>query len=196
MATAPPKINTYHCLCSSLLLTSTHTLSSLPRRSGLDKAIILPLSTKPPILNAVPRSPSPSPSNPEENEVPSDKKPTFDIPQDLPPAGFSMLIHMRADKKPIVIRREDGFEKRLLWRCGRCRLVVGYQIPAEGGEPMDVDSSGKGRSGEDEEEEEERDLKVVYLLPGGLMSTDAIAKKDIRIPDAEVEVLDGIPAWE
>src|SRR5436305_6227496 len=40
-----PQINTYHCICSTLLLATTHNLSLLPRRAepALDKAFILPL---------------------------------------------------------------------------------------------------------------------------------------------------------
>ncbi|KAH8804917.1 hypothetical protein F5884DRAFT_797673 [Xylogone sp. PMI_703] len=207
MATAPPKVYTYHCLCSSLLLTSTHTLTSLPRRLGVDKAIIIPLPAKPPVLTTDeprPSSPSrsPTPSNPAEGEEGTEEErnnanPIQDIPKDLPPSGFSMPLHMRADKKPTVIRREDGFERRLLWRCGRCKLVVGYQIASEGTatEAMDVDSGANGKS-EGDQGDEETDLKVLYLLPGGLMSTEAMTKKDLRIEDADVGILNGVPAWE
>src|SRR5277367_6278495 len=40
-----PQINTYHCICTTLLLATTHTLSSLPHRAepALDKALILAL---------------------------------------------------------------------------------------------------------------------------------------------------------
>src|SRR2546421_9913140 len=40
-----PQINPYHCICSTLLLVTTHNLSLLPRRAepALDKAFILPL---------------------------------------------------------------------------------------------------------------------------------------------------------
>lgn len=54
-----------------------------------------------------------------------------------------------------MIRREDGFEKRTLLRCGRCKLVVGYSLsPSE-------DSGSQARQ--------------TYLLPGGLVSTADMA---------------------
>ncbi|KAF8861097.1 hypothetical protein BDZ45DRAFT_287396 [Acephala macrosclerotiorum] len=143
---APPKIQTYHCLCSNLLLTSTHTLSSLPRRStstsadsSSDSAIILPLPSTPPALS------------PESEELPAE--------------GYTLLLSLTQDRKPTLVRREDGFEKRLLYRCGRCRLVVGYTLdnPA-GGEAMDIDGGAEG--------EERYKGKVIYILPGGVMSTD------------------------
>jgi len=68
---------------------------------------------------------------------------------------------------------------------------VGYQILAEGGEPMDLDNGVKERLNEGG-----KDLKVIYLLDGGLMSTGAMAKKDLKIGDEEVGILNRIPAWE
>lgn len=63
------------------------------------------------------------------------------------------LVH---ERKPVVIRREDGFEKRTALRCERCNVVVGYQLS-------------------DEQFSETEDVKaedVVYILPGGLVSTE------------------------
>ena len=56
---------------------------------------------------------------------------------------------MRLVRKIIVVRREDGFEKRRVWRCGRCGVGVGYEIVKE--------EDGRGR--------------VIYLLEGGLRET-------------------------
>lgn len=66
---------------------------------------------------------------------------------------------MRLARKVIVVRREDGFEKRRVWRCGRCGVGVGYEIVgAAGGEKGEIvekdGGMGKGR--------------VMYLLEGGL----------------------------
>ena len=52
-----------------------------------------------------------------------------------------------------------GFEKRYLQRCGRCGVVVGYQL--DGGQFEGAD--GEGGKGRRED--------VVYLLPGGVMTT-------------------------
>lgn len=192
MAAASPPVHTYHCICSSLLLASTHTLSSLPRRAGLDKALILPLPSQPPVAISDTRSLSPSPDAPDvEANDSRDAKPVVESPRDMPPSGYSTILHMNADKKAAIVRREDGFEKRVLWRCGRCKLVVGYQLLSEGGEPIDVDSStGDGV------DKGEKDLKVIYLLPGGLISTNALAEKGLKIRDEDVEIPNGKLAWE
>ena len=126
------RINTYHCVCTTLLLATTHTLASLPCRAdpAVDKAIILPLPPTP---------------NDEENADADNK------------AGYSLLLSTTLDRKPLIVRREDGFEKRILLRCGRCRLVVGYKLD-------EAQFGAEKKGGE-----------VVYLLPGGLVTSEDMA---------------------
>lgn len=50
-----------------------------------------------------------------------------------------------------MVQREDGFERRRVWRCGRCGVVVGYEVEREKG----VKEVGR----------------VVFLLEGGLVET-------------------------
>lgn len=65
---------------------------------------------------------------------------------------------MRPPRKVLVVRREDGFEKRRVYRCGRCGVGVGYEIVREGG------GEGAGR--------------VIYLLEGGLVETGEMGRED------------------
>ena len=76
------------------------------------------------------------------------------------------------------MRREDGFEKRILYRCSRCSLIVGYELqsalslPTSSDTNMDMDvDSGKGKG---KEAEKEYDGKILYILPGGMMSTEVL----------------------
>jgi hypothetical protein len=79
-----------------------------------------------------------------------------------------------------MIRRSDGFEARKLVRCGRCRVVVGYEID-------NTTSNGKGR---------EDEAKVLYIIPGGLMSTEVMSSGK-KLTEGDVEMKpDGIAAWE
>lgn len=55
-----------------------------------------------------------------------------------------------------MVQREDGFERRRVWRCGRCGVVIGYEVEREKG--------GK----------EVR--RVVFLLEGGLVETEQMAE--------------------
>lgn len=68
------------------------------------------------------------------------------------------LIGTTLDSKPTVIRLEDGFEKRYFEKCARCEVIVGYHLDKSQFE------ESKSQLGCKED--------VVYLLPGGLMTTD------------------------
>ena len=61
--------------------------------------------------------------------------------------------------------------------------MVGYELLGSGGrgDAMDVDGDG---------EKEVYKGKVVYLLPGGVMSTDVMARGK-KIGEGDVEVLGG-----
>lgn len=72
----------------------------------------------------------------------------------------SSLHNVIEDRKPIVIRREDGFEKRDLLRCSRCHLPVAYKL-----------------------KDSRADLDVVYILPDGLVTTEKM-KEGIAVADA------------
>jgi len=67
-----------------------------------------------------------------------------------------------------MIRREDGFEKRMLLRCRRCNLVIAYKL--------DEAQFGEGNM---------KAENFVYILPGALMSTADV--KAGRMPTA--------PSW-
>lgn len=141
----PPNVQTYHCICASLLLATTHTLSNLPRRAApcLDAAIILPLPSGPPSFS--------SDEGGEGSEA--------DALKDMPTEGYSTLLGMVQDAKPTMIRREDGFEKRLAFRCSRCSVMVGYEI-------LGADkTAGEGYAG-----------RVAYLLPAATVSTEVMAR--------------------
>jgi hypothetical protein len=74
-------------------------------------------------------------------------------------------LNTTLDRSAVVIRSDDGFEKRHLQRCARCQLIVGYQLDKSQYEGL---------------EEIGRREDVVYLLPGGILNTeDMVAGKDM-----------------
>lgn len=91
-----------------------------------------------------------------------------------------MTLGMNKDTKTTIVRREDGFEKRLLWRCGRCRVVVGYELVGQELDRMNTDGGYEGR--------------VMYVLPGGMMSTDVMAGEGKRIGEGDVDISGGTVA--
>ncbi|CAD0088456.1 unnamed protein product [Aureobasidium mustum] len=83
---------------------------------------------------------------------------------------YASLANTITDTKPTVIRCEDGFEKRYFHKCGRCELSIAYSLDKSQFEDT------KTSSGPRED--------VVFLIPGGLMSTeDMKSGKDM---DAEI----------
>jgi len=67
----------------------------------------------------------------------------------------AILHNIDEDGKSVLIRRQDGFEKRVLLRCKRCFLVVGYKL--------DEAQFGGG---------DNRAEQLVYTLPGSLVLTE------------------------
>jgi hypothetical protein len=110
------------------------------------------------------------------------------------PEGYTMLLGMAPDKKVTIVRREDGFEKRVLWRCERCRVGVGYELQLQGGEAMEglVEGEGGGGGEKGKGREEEYEGKVMYLLPGGIMSTDVMmGRAGKRVGEGDVGIRTG-----
>ena len=60
-----------------------------------------------------------------------------------------------------MVRREDGFEKRRVYRCGRCGVGVGYEVLREEG--------GEGGGGE---------WRVMYFMEGGLVETGEMGDEE------------------
>ena len=162
-------IKTHHCrFCNHLLLATTRHLPSLPRRKepARDAALILPL----PVSGAAEDDEE---EEEEEEEGKEEKEGNGTTTQTQKQRktkrkgkDYSILLSTTLpDRKPTLIRREDGFEKRLLLRCGRCRVVMGYFL-----DPVHFpDNNG---------EEWDGDAKVVYLLPGALMETGVMVQGD------------------
>ncbi|OBT97134.1 hypothetical protein VE01_04809 [Pseudogymnoascus verrucosus] len=107
------------------------------------------------------------------------------------------LLSMTPDRRITTIRREDGFEKRILWRCGRCRVVVGYEL-----DPSHFEAPTTAVGGEAEEGSsaapESGVAKVLYILPGWVQSTEHMASgKKIGEQGAVLEGAQlGVAAWE
>jgi hypothetical protein len=119
--------------------------------------------------------------------------------------GYTLLLSTTVDRRPTLIRRTDGFERRYLVRCGRCRLAVGYELDTEHytGSSKTAGTADAERSGAadvDGEAKEKEKMKIVYLLPGGIMSTEVMASGK-KIGEKEVVVGEGertavVAAWE
>ncbi|RAH42799.1 uncharacterized protein BO95DRAFT_445717 [Aspergillus brunneoviolaceus CBS 621.78] len=163
-------IHTNHCrFCNHLLLATTRTITTLPRRKppAQDAALILPL----------PRAEEEEEDEEEDDELDTNNNPKAENAAAKQPHYTILLSTTIPDRKPTLVRREDGFEKRLLLRCGRCRVVVGYFLDAVHFPSTEIT---KEAAGEDEEDDGNRRAKVVYLLPGALMETGVMEANDVE----------------
>ncbi|KAJ5984593.1 hypothetical protein N7481_006692 [Penicillium waksmanii] len=169
------KILTQHCqFCNHLLLATTRTLNSLPRRTGesKDKAIILPLEA----------------TLPQETDADTDASTTKHT--------TVLLSTTVPDRRATLIRREDGIEKRILLRCGRCRVVVGYyldkvhwggQTASKAKANVEIEEGEGDGEGEGETAEEERP-PAVYILPGAVVETGEMGEKSGGVGEMEWRV--------
>lgn len=151
-------IRTQHCrFCNHLLLATTRDLSQLPRRSGpaLDKALILPLD----------QDSNNAELNTDTETGPQDRKDTT-----------ILLATTIPDRRPTLIRRDDGIEKRLLLRCGRCRVVVGYYLDRVH-YSVSTSTSASGSSHNAELENEKP--PAVYALPAALVETEYLGQEGL-----------------
>ncbi|OJJ42705.1 hypothetical protein ASPZODRAFT_20232 [Penicilliopsis zonata CBS 506.65] len=153
------RINTYHCrFCNHLLLASTHRISSLPRRKEpcRDRAYILPLNDD---------------EQDEQDEQQDQQEEQADDKKEKRTEYTILLSTAIPERKATMVRREDGFERRVLVRCGRCRVCVGYFL-----DPMHF----KRVHREEEEERDTENARVVYLLPGSVVDTEGMGGAETK----------------
>jgi hypothetical protein len=134
---------TYHCICSKLIVATTYPLDQFRK---LDRAIILPRpSTSTRLAVAAGLAP--------------DTIRTEETLADWPLAGVTLLTSI-ADQEPLLVRSEEGIEKRYPFKCGHCKVTLGYQLDEAQYE------NREGRSGRRDD--------VVYLLEGSVMPTTIV----------------------
>ncbi|KAJ5787025.1 hypothetical protein N7457_002015 [Penicillium paradoxum] len=160
-------IQTQHCrFCNHLLLATTRTISTLPRRSGegKDKALILPLER------------NSSEDRDLEAELEQEAASAAETPARKARHAFShttlLLATTIPDRRATIIRRDDGIEKRILLRCGRCKVVVGYYL-----DRIHWGSAANGSAGT--EEGAEQRPPAVYLLPGAIVETEKMGGEGV-----------------
>ncbi|KAF8429552.1 hypothetical protein EV426DRAFT_570620 [Tirmania nivea] len=177
-----------------LLLAITLPLGSLPRRQppSLDRAHIAPLPPPPRSPDSDRSSPDASSSDSEHDDDDDDDAAAGARPRARAQKDYTLLLSSTRDRAAKIVTREDGFEKRYLWRCGRCKTVYGYQLDdvhypsaaaaaAEGkGKGRDKDKEVLGEQGGDglQQRRERRKRKdYVYFLPGALMPTEELGRE-------------------
>ncbi|GIJ91301.1 hypothetical protein Asppvi_010266 [Aspergillus pseudoviridinutans] len=176
------KVHTHHCrFCNHLLLATTRTVATLPRRKApaQDNALILPLPRADEDEDDDAEPDAAEPNRAEKTEGEGEEQ---GARKRRKQKHYTILLATTLpDRKATLVRREDGFEKRRFLRCGRCRVVVGYFLDA-------VHFPVAPGKGEDtvEGEETDQEPRAVYLLPGALMETEIMGDEEkMRAMDRE-----------
>jgi len=140
---------TYHCLCTQLILASAKPLEGNAQRGreGLDHAYIVQLTSLEDVL---------SEGGEANNETLT------------PPTNGSVILNTIVDRKPIVIRRSDGFEPRYLRHCVRCDIIVGYHLD-------NTQAEASPQSG--------RNDKTIFIIPDSLTSTGEMISPQTSTPN-------------
>lgn len=86
------------------------------------------------------------------------------------------LQALSADAKATVLKLDDGFEKRYAVRCTRCGLAAGYHLDKSQFAGTETESGPR--------------TDVLYVLPGGLMTTGEM--REGRSMEAEVGKIEAI----
>jgi len=104
---------------------------------------------------------------------------------------YTLLLSLTKDRSAKIIDREDGFEKRWIWRCGRCKLIVGYQLddahfsPTSNTHPNTIATTGlmggDAGAGNDRAEKERKRVerkrkRYLYILPDACVSTEELGE--------------------
>lgn len=149
-------VQTYHCICSNLVIASSFPLD---KRRKLDGSIILPRPRVSQRLAAAAGLEAPEELGGDDYEELSS------LQQDV-----TMLISTMptAGQAPLLIRSDEGIEKRYPLRCGRCKITLGYQLDWH---QYEEDSTRGSQTGKRED--------VVYLLEDSVLSSDRM-KNDRR----------------
>ncbi|ESZ92116.1 hypothetical protein SBOR_7495 [Sclerotinia borealis F-4128] len=129
-------------------------------------------------------------------KAPLEETPSQPHSQSQSAKSYTSILSLIQSKRQIIVRREDvfGFEKRRLWRCGRCGVVVGYEVLGGEGGGEGGEREGMARGGRELGEGEgmgEGKGKILYLLRGGLMGTEVMAGGK-KIGEGELELEMGV----
>ena len=144
---------TYHCICSTLVLATTFPLS---HRRKLDQSIILPCPPSSPQVAALA-------SQVQLGEDDGDDDAEQSVSPDMT-LFFSTIP--ATSQAPLLIRSDEGIEKRYPLRCSRCKLMLGYQLDWD--QFGAVEAAKEGHTGRRED--------VAYLLDGAVMTTEDMRK--------------------
>lgn len=179
-------ISTYHCICSEVLFASTRPLTEFATRQSDSAAICT-------IINNSNNSSSNSNSNHSSNSAGKEEEEERKGEEETKTKSNSnnnnsillsnaIAIERKEKGKEkekeedfpcLILKLDDGFEKRYPVQCPRCGVCFGYQL--DGSQWVeDGDEKGKEKEKDDDVRRTGRRCDVLYVLREGLVRTEDV----------------------
>lgn len=173
-------ISTYHCICSELLFASTRPLTEFATRQSDHAAICT-------IINNSNNSSSNSNSNHSSNSAGKEEEKEQKGEEETKTksnSNNSILLsnaiaierkekgkEKEEDFPCLILKLDDGFEKRYPVQCPRCGVCFGYQLD---GSQWVEDGNEKEKEKDDDVRRTGRRCDVLYVLREGLVRTEDV----------------------
>lgn len=176
-------ISTYHCICSEVLFASTRPLTEFATRQSDSAAICT-------IINNSNNSSSNSNSNHSSNSAGKEEEKEQKEGEETKTKSNSnnsillsnaIAIERKEKEKGkekeeedfpcLILKLDDGFEKRYPVQCPRCGVCFGYQLD---GSQWVEDGNEKEKEKDDDVRRTGRRCDVLYVLREGLVRTEDV----------------------
>lgn len=172
-------ISTYHCICSEVLFASTRPLTEFATRQSDHAAICTIINSS--SSNSNNNHSSNSAGKEEEKERKEEEETKMKNKNNNNSILLSNAIAIERKEKEkekeedfpcLILKLDDGFEKRYPVQCPRCGVCFAYQL----------DGSQWVENGNEKEKEKDDDVRrtgrrcdVLYVLREGLVRTEDVA---------------------
>lgn len=175
-------ISTYHCICSEVLFASTRPLTEFATRQSDHAAICTIINSSGSSNNSNSNHSSNSAGKEEEKEQKEGEETKTKNTNNSNSILLSNAIAIERKEKGkekeedfpcLILKLDDGFEKRYPVQCPRCGVCFAYQL----------DGSQWVENGNEKEKEKEKDddvrrtgrrCDVLYVLREGLVRTEDV----------------------
>lgn len=175
-------ISTYHCICSEVLFASTRPLTEFATRQSDSAAICTIInnsnnsssnSNSNHISNSAGKEEEKEQKGEEETKTKSNSNNSILLSNAIAIERKEKGKEKEEDFPCLILKLDDGFEKRYPVQCPRCGVCFGYQL----------DGSQWLENGNEKEKEKEKDgdvrrtgrrCDVLYVLREGLVRTEDV----------------------
>lgn len=173
-------ISTYHCICSEVLFASTRPLTEFATRQSDHAAICTIINNSSSSSNSNSNHSSNSAGKEEEERKGEEETKTKNNSNSSILLSNAIAIERKEKGKEkekeedfpcLILKLDDGFEKRYPVQCPRCGVCFAYQLD---GSQWVEDGNEKEKEKDDDVRRMGRRCDVLYVLREGLVRTEDV----------------------